>query len=951
MAKRSSSVDHSISPSKRQHIAPDSMIDQSLFFIKPRSFYNCRKSSWTIPSSLSPFLVLGDSNISTITLSPLAPNMISLFSFPKCDFSSLFQTLCRSIQQGSFPVSHPKIIILSLGINHIHQSLSSTSRAINKTLKIFSTTFPDSQLLIPLINFDPLLPECQRNWLEQFNSFLCNHHPQLVIPLLPQSLFSTTQHNHTQWNTNTANLMLQHWIKYTSKFGCSLLPMDESSFLNLSHFTLDPSHEELLSLGLKFVPTPTRVLPQEIQLSLDSFSRRLKLIYHFRKSERAPLPFIPPSSFTPHESILPQSLLTSIDQFYQIPQNINFVPEENNLSPLLRKALDTLSKNNNIIIKPADKGSCIVIQDRTDYITEGLRQLSNPLHYTTLPGSLSDSTIPKINAILNDLEHKQFLTHKQVEYFTPPLNPRPRIFYLLPKIHKPPHSWPVPHRIPPGRPIVSDCGSDTYLIAELIDHYLQPLSTSHPSYIKDSYHFMDIINSTYIPTQSYLITLDVDAMYTNIDNSMGLQAVRTRFLQNPDPLRPDQQILDLLDICLSSNDFVFNNQTYLQISGTAMGKKFAPSYANIVASVWEEQALSKCPIQPLLYKRFLDDIFIVWPHDMDSFKEFFNILNNHHPSIRLKSTIDQQSVDFLDLTLFKGQRFHTVNLLDTRVFFKPTDKHLLLHKLSFHPPHTFEGVLKSQFLRFYRLSTNLESFHESCNTLCNSLRSRGYSTRFLRHIKAQSIQNEPSNYSHLAMPYPCLSSHCKTCPYFLTHPFVYSSDGTQFPINTPLSCHSTSIIYFITCTKCEIIYIGQTGNSLRDRHNAHLSDIRLGKSTPVALHFNLPDHSIADYKITPLEQIVGLHCKARRLARETHWIKTLKCVTPLGLNIIANTSTMKILPFVIPFSSTAKLIAVEVHRLFSLLQQKMPFPYASYSLLVSYKRRQNIQDRLISASL
>lgn len=64
--------------------------------------------------------------------------------------------------------------------------------------------------------------------------------------------------------------------------------------------------------------------------------------------------------------------------------------------------------------------------------------------------------------------------------------PRARLFYMLPKIHKDPAKWSKPHKIPPGRPIVSDCSSETYRTAEYVDHFLNPLSTTHPSYIKDT---------------------------------------------------------------------------------------------------------------------------------------------------------------------------------------------------------------------------------------------------------------------------------------------------------------------------------------------------------------------------------------------------------------------------------------------------------------------------------
>ncbi|TWW78626.1 hypothetical protein D4764_11G0007470 [Takifugu flavidus] len=39
-----------------------------------------------------------------------------------------------------------------------------------------------------------------------------------------------------------------------------------------------------------------------------------------------------------------------------------------------------------------------------------------------------------------------------------------------------------------------------------------------------------------------------------------------------------------------------------------MGQRFAPSYANLYMSEWEREALTKCPLLPTLYLRYLDDI-------------------------------------------------------------------------------------------------------------------------------------------------------------------------------------------------------------------------------------------------------------------------------------------------------------------------------------------------------
>ena len=109
--------------------------------------------------------------------------------------------------------------------------------------------------------------------------------------------------------------------------------------------------------------------------------------------------------------------------------------------------------------------------DKDKYISEGYRQLGNPSHYKKLNKPIFHSTGQKINEILSDLYQQNFISSKQLFYLKPPLESRARRFYLLPKIHKPLDKWPIKNQMPPGRPIVSDCDSETYRV-EYIDNFL-----------------------------------------------------------------------------------------------------------------------------------------------------------------------------------------------------------------------------------------------------------------------------------------------------------------------------------------------------------------------------------------------------------------------------------------------------------------------------------------------
>ena len=508
---------------------------------------------------------------------------------------------------------------------------------------------------------------------------------------------------------------------------------------------LSQVEHDLLSKGLTFVPsfeTHKRNSKKILSQELDNYHRKLKLAFYFKNVKSAPPPpFVGPSAWEPPVWSLPLDLR---DLIKKDRDDLNKMFRKNfeipNLTEGEIKTLGKLSNNPNIVIKKADKGSAVVLMSRADYIQEAERQLSDGRYYRELPEPIFLKTRPVVYRVVNNLLRSGHISRRQAQFLRGDPSPRLRRFYTLPKIHKDQRSWTVPFKIPPGRPIVSDCNSETCASAHFVEHYLNPLSVRHPSYVKDTGHFVQIIRNLSVPSHALLFTIDVDSLYTNIDTHSGLQAVRDMFRRYPDQGRPESAILTLLHINLIKNDFVFNDRFYLQVKGTAMGKKFAPSYANIFMARWEEKVLATCSKLPLVYLRYLDDIFGVWTHTESEFNCFFRTLDSFDPSIRLKSTTSFASVDFLDTTVFKGAGFVEKGVLDVKVFFKETNTHALLHKTSFHPRHTFKGLVTSQVLRYRRISTWESDFNVSVRTLFKVLRRRGYSRSFLRRCYREGLQ-------------------------------------------------------------------------------------------------------------------------------------------------------------------------------------------------------------------
>ena len=136
---------------------------------------------------------------------------------------------------------------------------------------------------------------------------------------------------------------------------------------------------------------------------------------------------------------------------------------------------------------------------------------------------------------------------------------------------------------------------------------------------------------------------------------------------------PPNTTADLLKIVLTQNYFQSADKTFHQVQGTAMGTKMAPAYANLFMVELEEYILQDYHTEPILWKRYIDDILCIWPGTQDSLKKFVEYLNRHNPTIKFTYECSPTEIQFLDVTIHKGDMYKSTGKLDVKPFFKNID--------------------------------------------------------------------------------------------------------------------------------------------------------------------------------------------------------------------------------------------------------------------------------------
>ena len=186
---------------------------------------------------------------------------------------------------------------------------------------------------------------------------------------------------------------------------------------------------------------------------------------------------------------------------------------------------------------------------------------------------------------------------------------------------------------------------------------------------------------------------------------------------NLDPLC----ICHLTELCLRSTYFAFQGQIYKQLKGTAMGSPLSPVIANIFMEDFETTALVTADHKPTIWKRYVDDTFVIWPHGKEKLDTFLQHINTLHDNITFTIEVEEDhKIAFLDVQIMRNN-----NTLETTVYRKPTHTNLYLNFRSHHHPRVKFGIVQCLTQR----ASSMDHEDEEMKLLKNVFIANGYPER------------------------------------------------------------------------------------------------------------------------------------------------------------------------------------------------------------------------------
>ena len=409
------------------------------------------------------------------------------------------------------------------------------------------------------------------------------------------------------------------------------------------------------------------------------------------------------------------------------------------------------------------------------------------------------------------------------------------------------------------------------------------------THLKDTSQFVNDLEKSDISWNTVtMASFDVVSLFTNVDVDEALNVLSEKMSVHTEwknyTFMSKERIIQLCDMCIRYNHFIFMGQYYSQSSGLAMGSPLSPLLANLYMEHLEQKCMNISLQKVLLYRRYVDDCFVVCPA-VNQVQQFLKEFNNTDPSGKIRLTLELEKngkLPFLDCMVNREQ-----GKLQLSVYRKPTHSGRVLHFKSAQPKSHMAGTIDSLTRRCYQVCSDLEMKVNEKEYLKSVFINCGYPIGFVEKnmnpVRPSKKRDIPT--TTVSIPYVkgvsekirSILKRFDTKVYFQKHCTI----GRLLCKNSPEYAkeEQKNLVYEISCKDCPKSYVGMTERKVKSRMKEHQKMIeKKDRKSALAKHSIDSGHTI-DMEGFSIRSLAS-DKRDQLLAREALII----CSTPNTLN-------------------------------------------------------------------
>jgi len=162
-----------------------------------------------------------------------------------------------------------------------------------------------------------------------------------------------------------------------------------------------------------------------------------------------------------------------------------------------------------------------------------------------------------------------------------------------------------------------------------------------------------------------------------------------------------------------------------------MGTNLAPILANLYLAMLQEELKKKCVNDqklkwPKLFLRFIDDGFGIMEGAKKDVEYWIKQFNSLRKTIKIDKWSFGNSAEYMDIYIYKGEKFFSTGLLDFRIFQKEINRYMYIPAKSGHVSHTIKNYVLGELKRYIRYNSLKLTFLKIRTKFFSRLRNRGF---------------------------------------------------------------------------------------------------------------------------------------------------------------------------------------------------------------------------------
>ena len=248
-----------------------------------------------------------------------------------------------------------------------------------------------------------------------------------------------------------------------------------------------------------------------------------------------------------------------------------------------QRALKELKEDNTRVILTADKGVCMVVVDKEDYMKKA-EELLIQGSCKIIPADPTTKQKHTLITLLKSIKEECGINEDTYKRLYPTGAGTPK-FYGLPKIHK---------AGVPLRPTVSSRGVVSYGTTKELARILKPLVRKSANYVQSISDFVQQLENIKLQPNECILSYNIKALFTSVPIEPAIEIIR-KHLEDEEDLQQRtsmtvNHIICLLEFCLTHTNFIFQGRYYEQVEGAAMVSPISPIVGNLYMEAFEVQA-------------------------------------------------------------------------------------------------------------------------------------------------------------------------------------------------------------------------------------------------------------------------------------------------------------------------------------------------------------------------